>query len=160
MNNPDGRPIEILLVEDSPSDTELTQEALREAKVRNHLSTVEDGVQAMDFLRRRGVYVVAPKPDLVMLDLNLPRKDGREVLAEIKEDPELKTIPVVVLTTSQAEQDVLRAYHLHANCYITKPVDFEQFLQAIRSIESFWLLVVTLPPRGLRTMVAAASETR
>jgi chemotaxis family two-component system response regulator Rcp1 len=158
MKSPDGRPIEILLVEDSPSDTELTQEALREAKVRNHLSSVEDGVQAMDFLRRRGLYAVAPRPDLIMLDLNLPRKDGREVLAEIKEDPELKTIPVVVLTTSQAEQDVLRAYHLHANCYITKPVDFEQFLHAIRSIESFWLLVVTLPPRGLRTMVAAANE--
>jgi CheY-like chemotaxis protein len=160
MNNPDGRPIEILLVEDSPSDTELTQEALREAKVRNHLSTVEDGVQAMDFLRRRGAYVGAPRPDLIMLDLNLPRKDGREVLAEIKEDPELKAIPVVVLTTSQAEQDVLRAYHLHANCYITKPVDFEQFLLAIRSIESFWLLVVTLPPRGLRTTVASVHEAR
>jgi CheY-like chemotaxis protein len=158
MNNPDGQPIEILLVEDSPSDTELTQEALREAKVRNHLSTVEDGVQAMSFLRRSGVYKGAPKPDVIMLDLNLPRKDGREVLAEIKQDPELKTIPVVVLTTSQAEQDVLRAYHLHANCYITKPVDFEQFLQAIRSIESFWLMLVTLPPRGLRTAVAPLNE--
>jgi CheY-like chemotaxis protein len=149
MNKPDGRPIEILLVEDSPSDTELTQEALREAKVSNHLSTVEDGVEAMDFLRRRGAFAGAPRPDLIMLDLNLPRKDGREVLAEIKEDPDLKTTPVVVLTTSQAEQDVLHAYHLHANCYITKPVDFEHFLEAVRSIESFWLLVVTLPPRGL-----------
>jgi CheY-like chemotaxis protein len=160
MNNPDGRSIEILLVEDSPSDTELTQEALREAKVRNHLSTVEDGVQAMDFLRRRGEYVGVSKPDLIMLDLNLPRKDGREVLAEIKQDPELKTIPVVVLTTSQAEQDVLHAYHLHANCYIAKPVDFEQFLQAVRSIESFWLMLVTLPPRGRRTAVAPVNEPR
>ena len=155
MNNPNIRPIEILLVEDSPSDTELTQEALREAKVRNHVSTVEDGVQAMDFLRRRGAFADAPKPDLIMLDLNLPRKDGREVLAEIKEDPELKTTPVVVLTTSQAEQDILQAYHLHANCYITKPVDFEQFLEAIRSIESFWLMVVTLPPRGSRSPVTS-----
>jgi len=158
MNRADGRPIEILLVEDSPSDTELTQEALREAKVRNHLSTVEDGVLAMDFLRRRGVFAGAPRPDLIMLDLNLPRKDGREVLAEIKEDPELKTIPVVVLTTSQADQDILRAYHLHANCYITKPVDFEQFLQAIRSIESFWLLVVTLPPKALRSTVGSVNQ--
>jgi CheY-like chemotaxis protein len=155
MNNLNIRPIEILLVEDSPSDTELTQEALREAKVRNHVSTVEDGVQAMDFLRRRGAFADAPKPDLIMLDLNLPRKDGREVLAEIKEDPELKTTPVVVLTTSQAEQDILQAYHLHANCYITKPVDFEQFLEAIRSIETFWLLVVTLPPRGSRSPVTS-----
>lgn len=154
MKKPDGRPIEILLVEDSPSDTELTQEALREAKVSNHLSTVEDGVQAMDFLRRRGVFSGAPRPDLIILDLNLPRKDGREVLAEIKEDPELKTTPVVVLTTSQAEQDVLQAYHLQANCYITKPVDFEHFLEAVRSIESFWLLVVTLPPRGPRAPMA------
>jgi len=158
MNAPDGRPIEILLVEDSPSDTELTQEALRETRVRNHLSTVEDGVLAMDFLRRRGTFGSAPRPDLVMLDLNLPRKDGREVLAEIKEDPELKTIPVVVLTTSQAEQDVLHAYHLHANCYITKPVDFEQFLGAVRSIESFWLLVVTLPPRGPKAGMAPINQ--
>ena len=158
MNTPDGRPIEILLVEDSPSDTELTQEALREAKVRNHLSTVEDGVLAMDFLRRRGTFGNVARPDLIMLDLNLPRKDGRQVLAEIKEDPELKTIPVVVLTTSQAEQDVLHAYHLHANCYITKPVDFEQFLRAVRSIESFWLLVVTLPPRGLKAALAPINQ--
>src|SRR5690348_12544017 len=132
-----GRPIEILLVEDSPSDTELTVEALREGKMRNNLSTVEDGVQALDFLHRRGPYAHAPRPDLIMLDLNLPRKDGREVLAEIKADPALKTIPVVVLTTSRAEQDILRAYNLHANCYITKPVDFEQFLGVVRTIESF-----------------------
>ncbi|HWH70296.1 MAG TPA: response regulator, partial [Candidatus Sulfotelmatobacter sp.] len=121
-------------------------EALAEAKVRNHLSIVEDGVQALEFLRRQGPYAQAPRPDLIMLDLNLPRKDGREVLAELKADPDLKAIPVVVLTTSRAEQDVLRAYRLHANCYITKPVDFEQFLEVVRSIESFWLCLVTLPP--------------
>ena len=143
-----GRAIEILLVEDSPSDTELTIEALREGKMRNNLSTVEDGVQALEFLRRRGPYANAPRPDLIMLDLNLPRKDGREVLAEIKADPALKTIPVVVLTTSRAEQDILRAYNLHANCYITKPVDFEQFLDVVRTIESFWLMIVTLPPKS------------
>jgi chemotaxis family two-component system response regulator Rcp1 len=141
------RPIEILLVEDSPSDAEFTVEALKEAKVRNHLSLVEDGVQAMEFLRRQGKHAQAPRPDLIMLDLNLPRKDGREVLAELKADDNLKMIPVVVLTTSRAEQDVLRAYQLHANCYITKPVDFQQFLNVVRSIESFWLFVVTLPPR-------------
>ena len=143
----DIRPIEILLVEDSPSDAEFTIEALKEAKMRNHLSLVEDGVQAMEFLRRQGKYAQAPRPDLIMLDLNLPRKDGREVLAELKADNNLQTIPVVVLTTSRAEQDVLRAYQLHANCYITKPVDFQQFLNVVRSIESFWLFVVTLPPR-------------
>ena len=148
MNEAEGRPIEILLVEDSPSDTELTIEALREAKMRNHLSIVEDGVQAMEFLRRQGRFANAPRPDLIMLDLNLPRKDGRQVLGEIKADDQLKSIPVVVLTTSRAEQDVLRAYDLHANCYISKPVDFEQFLEVVRSIETFWLFVVTLPPNG------------
>ncbi len=142
------RVVEILLVEDSPSDTDLTIEALKEAKLRNHLSVVEDGIEAMEFLRREGKYANAPRPDLILLDLNLPRKDGREVLAEIKEDPDLKVIPVVVLTTSRAEQDVLRSYELQANCYITKPVDFEQFLEVIRSIEAFWLYVVTLPPNG------------
>ncbi len=160
MNPNDGRAIEILLVEDSPSDTELTREALREAKVRNHLSVVEDGVEAMEFLRQQGAHADAPRPDLIMLDLNLPRKDGREVLAEIKEDPDLKSIPVVVLTTSQAEQDILRAYNLHANCYITKPVDFEQFLEAVRSIETFWLLVVKLPPRGVQELPRPASAAR
>jgi CheY-like chemotaxis protein len=145
MKTTEVRPIEILLVEDSPSDAEFTVEALKEAKVRNHLSLVEDGVQAMEFLRRQGHYSKAPRPDLIMLDLNLPRKDGREVLAEIKADDNLKMIPVVVLTTSRAEEDVLRAYQLHANCYITKPVDFQQFLNVVRSIESFWLFVVTLP---------------
>ncbi len=148
MTDTEGRPIEILLVEDSPSDTDLTIEALNEAKVRNHLSVVEDGVEALAFLRRQGKYADAPRPDLIMLDLNLPRKDGREVLAEIKADDQLRVIPVVVLTTSRAEQDVLRAYQLNANCYITKPVDFEQFLKVVRSIESYWLLVVTLPGRA------------
>ena len=146
MNGEDTRPIEILLVEDSPSDTELTLEALKDFKVRNHVSVVDDGVQAMQFLRRQGPYAAAPRPDLIMLDLNLPRKDGREVLAEIKADNSLKTIPIVVLTTSRAEQDVLRAYQFNANCYITKPVDFSQFLEVVRSIESFWRFVVTLPP--------------
>jgi chemotaxis family two-component system response regulator Rcp1 len=146
MNSDQGRPIEILLVEDSPSDTDLTVEALKDFKVRNHVSVVEDGVQAMQFLRRQGQYAQAPRPDLIMLDLNLPRKDGREVLADIKADGDLKTIPIVVLTTSRAEQDILRAYQLNANCYINKPVDFNQFLDVVRSIESFWLFVVTLPP--------------
>ncbi len=141
-----GRPIEILLVEDSPSDTELTVEALQKGKVLNNLSIVEDGVLAMEFLRGKGRYANAPRPDLILLDLNLPRRDGREVLAEIKADPSLKCIPVVVLTTSQAEQDVMRAYSLHANCYITKPVDFRQFLEVIEAIESFWLSIVKLPP--------------
>jgi len=144
----DERPVEILLVEDSPSDTDLTIEALREAKIRNHLSIAEDGVQALEFLRRQGKYADAPRPDLIMLDLNLPRKDGREVLAEIKADEKLRTIPVVVMTTSRAEQDVLQAYQHHANCYITKPVDFDKFLNVVRSIETFWLMVVTLPQPG------------
>jgi two-component system, chemotaxis family, response regulator Rcp1 len=142
------RPIEILLVEDSPSDTDLTIEALDEGKVANHLSIVEDGVQAMEFLRRQNQYAGAPRPDLILLDLNLPRKDGREVLTELKSDPDLRAIPVVVLTTSRAEEDVLRAYQLQANCFITKPVDFRQFLDVVRSIENFWLTVVTLPPNG------------
>lgn len=141
------RPIEILLVEDSPSDADLTTEAMREGKVANHLSVVEDGVQAMQFLRRQDQFAQAPRPDLILLDLNLPRKDGREVLAEIKRDPSFKTIPIVVLTTSRAEQDVLRAYELQANCYVTKPVDFRQFLGVVRSIEHFWLAVVTLPSK-------------
>ena len=141
-------PIEILLVEDSPSDAELTVEALHEARVCNHLNIVSDGVQALEFLRRQGAFTQAPRPDLILLDLNLPRKDGREVLAEIKADPELKIIPVVVLTTSRADEDVLRAYALHANCYIPKPVDFQHFLQVVRNIETFWLSVVKLPTLG------------
>jgi two-component system, chemotaxis family, response regulator Rcp1 len=146
MNTSEGRPIEILLVEDSPSDADLTLEALKDFKVRNHVSVVEDGVLALQFLRREGPYAEAPRPDMIMLDLNLPRKDGREVLAEIKKDDSLKLIPIVVLTTSRADQDILRAYQLNANCYITKPVDFNQFLEVVRSIEAFWLFVVTLPP--------------
>jgi CheY-like chemotaxis protein len=139
-------PIEILLVEDSPADVDLTREALDDAKVRNHLSVVADGVEALAFLRREGRYADAPRPDLILLDLNLPKKDGREVLAEIKADARLRTIPVIVLTTSAAEQDVVQSYNLHANCYITKPVDLDQFITVIRSIEAFWLMIVTLPP--------------
>jgi CheY-like chemotaxis protein len=148
MNSQLGRPIEILLVEDSPSDTDLTVAALAAAKISNRLSVVEDGVQAMEFLRRQGGYAQAPRPDLILLDLNLPRKDGREVLADIRADEKLTTIPVVVLTTSQAEKDVLHAYALHANCYITKPVDFQQFMEVVRAIEDFWLTVVKLPPEN------------
>jgi len=144
---PNGRPIEILLVEDSPSDAQLTIEALAEAKVTNHLIRVEDGIEALKLLNRQDPYSDAPRPDLIMLDLNLPRKDGRQVLQELKVHPDFKTIPVVVLTTSRAEQDVMLSYEYHANCYITKPVDFEQFLHVIESIEQFWLTVVTLPAK-------------
>jgi len=143
-----GEPIQILLVEDSPGDVRLTIEALKDAKVHNRLHIAEDGVQAIDFLRRRNQFAESPRPDLILLDLNLPRKDGREVLQEIKQDPDLRRIPVVVLTTSRSEEDVLHAYDLHANCYITKPVDFSQFLNVIRTIEDFWLTVVKLPPNG------------
>jgi chemotaxis family two-component system response regulator Rcp1 len=142
---PAQRPIEILMVEDSPSDAQLTIEALHAAKVANRLSHVEDGVEALRFLRQQGPYADAPRPDLILLDLNLPRKDGREVLEELKRDPDLKVIPVVVLTTSRSEQDVLRSYQLHANCYIAKPVDFTQFMEVVKTIENFWLTVVTLP---------------
>ena len=145
MNGMIGRPIEILLVEDSPSDTELTVEALRDAKLRNNLSTVEDGVQAMQFLRREGQYENAPRPDIILLDLNLPRKDGREVLAEIKADKMLAIIPLVVMTASTAEADLLRAQQLKANSYITKPVEFANFLEVVRGVEDFYLFVVTLP---------------
>ncbi len=140
-----GRPIEILMVEDSPSDQLIALEALSYAKLANNLHFVNDGVAAMAFLRRENEYVEAPRPDLILLDLNLPRKDGREVLAEIKSDEALKRIPVVILTTSRSEEDVLRSYGLHANCYITKPVDFPQFADVVRSIEHFWFSVVTLP---------------
>jgi chemotaxis family two-component system response regulator Rcp1 len=137
----DGRPIEILLIEDNPGDVRLTIEALRDSKVRNNLHIAPDGVAAIARLRGPG----ALRPDLILLDLNLPRMDGREVLAEIKADPMLKTIPVVILTTSRAEQDVLKSYELQANCYITKPVDLEQFITVVKSIEDFWLTIVTLP---------------
>jgi len=138
-------PVEILLVEDNPGDVRLTREALKEGKLCNHLHVVRDGVEALAFLRREGKYTYAPYPDLVLLDLNLPKKDGREVLAEIKADPELKRIPVVILTTSQAEQDILKTYDLHANCYITKPVDLEQFITVVKTIQDFWFSVVRLP---------------
>jgi len=138
--------VEILLVEDSPGDVRLTIEALKEAKVSNRLNVVGDGVEALEYLRRQGKYAHAARPDMVLLDLNLPRKDGRKVLVEMKEDADLKVIPVVVLTTSHAEEDVLEAYQNHANCYITKPVDFQQFLHVVQSIENFWLSVVRLPP--------------
>ena len=138
----EGLPIEILLVEDNAADVRLTQEALQEGKVRNNLTVARDGVEALEILQRPG----APRPDLILLDLNLPRKDGREVLATLKTDPALKHIPVVVLTTSGAEVDILKSYQLHANCYITKPVDLEQFVNVVRSIDEFWLTVVKLPP--------------
>jgi chemotaxis family two-component system response regulator Rcp1 len=141
------RPIELLLVEDNPGDVRLTQEALREGKVSNHLHVAADGVEALAYLRREGQYAQAPQPDLILLDLNLPKKSGPEVLAEIKADPVLKRIPVVILTVSKAEEDVLKSYNLHANCYITKPVDLDQFLEVVKSIEDFWLTVVVLPPR-------------
>jgi two-component system, chemotaxis family, response regulator Rcp1 len=137
-------PIEILLVEDSPADVRLTREALKEARVRNNVSVAVDGVDALDFLHRRGKYADAPSPDLILLDLNLPRKDGREVLESIKEDEFLRHIPVVVLTTSQSEQDIAQSYQLRANAYVTKPVDLEQFLTVVKSIEGFWLEVVKL----------------
>jgi CheY-like chemotaxis protein len=137
--------VEILLVEDNPGDVRLTQEALRESKLHNNLSVARDGVEALAFLRREDPYATAPRPDLILLDLNLPRKDGREVLAEIKSDPHLRAIPVVVLTTSQAEQDIAQSYNLHANCYVTKPVDLEQFITVVQSIEGFWFSIVTLP---------------
>jgi two-component system, chemotaxis family, response regulator Rcp1 len=140
-------PIEILLVEDSPADILITREAFQDARLLNTIHVVEDGVRAMEFLHRQGSYASAPRPDLILLDLNLPRKNGREVLAEIKEDPEFKSIPVVILTTSSADEDVLKAYDLHANCYVIKPVGFDNFLKAVQSIENFWFSVVTLPPK-------------
>jgi CheY-like chemotaxis protein len=140
--------IEILMVEDNEGDVYLTMEALRQAKVTNHVSVARDGVEAMEFLRREGPHAAAPRPDVILLDLNLPRKDGREVLADIKADANLRTIPVVVLTSSKAEQDVLRMYDLHANCYIVKPVDFQNLMEVVKSIENFWLTVVKLPPVG------------
>ena len=141
------RAIDILMVEDDPGDVRLTREALKGSKLLHSLNVVEDGVAALDYLRRNAPYQEAVRPDLVLLDLNLPRKDGREVLAAMKQDPALRAIPVVILTTSQAEEDVLRAYNLNANCYVTKPVDFDQFMRIVRTIEEFWLNVVTLPPK-------------
>lgn len=140
-----GRPVEFLLAEDNPGDVRLTKEALRESKISNNLNVVPDGVEAMAFLRREEKYADAPRPDVILLDLNLPKKDGREVLAEVKADPSLRLIPVVIITSSEAEQDVLKTYELYANCYVTKPVDLEQFIKVIQSIETFWLTIVTLP---------------
>lgn len=140
-----GKVIDILLVEDNPGDARLTQEAFRDSKVANNLHVVSDGALAMEFLRREGAFKNAPRPDIVLLDLNLPKKDGRQVLAEMKSDPDLKSIPTVVLTTSEAEQDIIQSYQLHANCYLTKPVDLEKFLKIIRCIEDFWLSFVKLP---------------
>jgi two-component system, chemotaxis family, response regulator Rcp1 len=147
MSNPlSSRPVEILLVEDNPGDVRLTREALRESKVHNNLHVATDGIEALSFLKKENKHTDAVRPDLILLDLNLPKKDGREVLQEIKSDPSLRQIPVVVLTSSQAEQDILSAYELHANCYVTKPVDFEQFIRVVKSIEDFWFTIVKLPP--------------
>lgn len=143
-----GTPVEILLVEDNPGDARLAREGLSECKIRNHLHVVDDGVKAMAFLRRQGEYAKAPRPDLILLDLNLPRKDGREVLREIKEDESLRVIPVVILTTSKAEEDIIKSYSLHANCYVTKPLGLQQFLDVVRSIEDFWFTIVKLPPKS------------
>lgn len=143
-----GRPIEILLVEDNPGDVRLTQEALKEGKVLNRLSVVKDGVEAIFFLKKKEKYKDAPRPDLILLDLNLPKKNGREVLGEIKRDPEFMRIPVVILTISRDEQDILKSYDLHANCYIIKPVDLNQFINVVKSIEDFWLTIVKLPPNS------------
>ena len=141
-------PVDILLVEDNPGDERLTREALKEGKVYSNLYWVKDGVEAMDFLRRKGRHAGAVRPDIVLLDLNLPKKDGREVLQEIKNDEHLRRILVAVLTTSKAEEDGIRTYNLHANCYVTKPVDLEKFIVVVKSIDRFWLTVVTLPPNG------------
>ena len=143
-------PITILLVEDNPGDVDLSREALETSKVHNALHMVGDGEAAMAFLRRAGQYADAPRPDLVLLDLNLPKKNGREVLAEIKSDEDLKRIPVVILTGSKAEEDIVKSYGLHANCYITKPIDLNQFLKVVQAIESFWFSIVELPPNGTK----------
>ena len=141
-------PVEILLVEDNPGDVRLTLEIFKETKMLNKVTSVGDGVEAMAYLRREGKYAGAVRPGLILLDLNLPRKDGREVLRELKQDEDLKTIPVVILTTSRAEEDVVKSYNLHANCYVTKPVDLSQFMKVVQSIEEFWLTVVKLPREG------------
>jgi chemotaxis family two-component system response regulator Rcp1 len=142
------KPIDILLVEDNPGDADLAREALEGGKLNNRLFVVGDGEAAMDFLYQSGAYADVPRPGLILLDLNLPRKDGREVLADIKAHKDLKRIPVVILTTSQSEEDVLKSYNLHANCFITKPIDLNQFIKVVRSIEDFWFSIVVLPPSG------------
>ena len=151
MENGNGNhvnPIEVLLIENSPADVRLTREALKEEKMRINLHVAADGVEAMQFLRRQGKFAQAVQPDLILLDLNLPKKDGREVLKEIKTDESLKKIPVVILTMSKAEEDVLKTYDLHANCYITKPLDLNQFSKVVKSIQEFWMTIVKLPPNG------------
>ena len=145
-----GKPVEILLVEDNPGDVDLALEALEDSKINNQVSVAGDGEEAMAFLRRTGNHAGAPRPDLILLDLNLPKKDGREVLAEIKADEDLKRIPVVILTSSQTEEDIFRSYNLHANCYITKPIDLHQFIRVVKAIEDFWLTIVSLPPKGVK----------
>ncbi len=140
-----GRPAEILLVEDNPGDVRLAKEGLKESKITNNLHVVDDGVDAIDFLHKEGKYADAVTPDLILLDLNLPRKDGREVLAEIKADENLRRIPIVILTTSKAEEDVIKSYNLHANCYVAKPVDLDQFVKIVKSVNNFWFEMVTLP---------------
>jgi CheY-like chemotaxis protein len=142
-----AKQIEILMVEDNPGDARLVHEALRDSKIINQLNSVTDGQKALAYLRREGNFIDAVRPDLILLDLNLPRKDGREVLAEIKTDTDLQRIPVVVMTTSTAEQDILKAYNLHANCYVTKPVDLERFIEVVKAIDSFWVSIVRLPPK-------------
>ncbi len=160
MTMKNGRqPIHILLVEDNPGDVRLTQEAFKEGNVPNILHVAEDGVKAMDFLHRKGGYADATRPDIILLDLNLPRKDGREVLAEIKADEELKRIPVVVISTSQADNDIMKTYELHGNCYITKPVDLDSFIDMVKDIEKFWLDIVKLPPKS-ESKMASFTEVR
>ncbi len=145
MSNNGNNIVEILLVEDNPADVRLTIEALKEGKISNKLSLAYDGVEALEFLRKIGKHANAPNVDLILLDLNLPRKDGREVLAEIKTDDNLKRIPVVVMTTSKAEEDILKSYNLHANCYVVKPIDFDKFIEVVKAIEDFWVSIVTMP---------------
>ena len=148
MTEINGRPIEILLVEDNPGDVRLTQEALKEGKVRNNLYIAQDGVEALAYLQRDGEFSEAVRPDLILLDLNLPRMDGRELLAKIKADDILKRIPIVILTTSKDEADIIKTYELHANCFISKPVDLDQFMVVVKAIEDFWMTIVRLPPNG------------
>ncbi len=140
------RPVEVLLIEDNPGDIRLTKEAMKEAKIVNNLNVVEDGVEALDYLKKKGKYKDVNQPDLILLDLNLPKKNGREVLAELKQDVNLKQIPVVILTVSKAEEDIIKTYELHANCFITKPVDMDQFTKVVKSIDDFWFSIVKLPP--------------
>ena len=160
MNGNGMKPIEILLVEDNIGDIRLTEEALNETKLTVNLSVARDGMEAMEFLRGEGAHANAPAPDLILLDLNLPRKDGREVLQEIKNDADLKRIPVVVLTTSEAESDIIATYGFHANCYINKPVDMDQFIKIVQMLEQFWFTIVKLPPRGINSCAPQTSDSR